>query len=91
MTLYFDQPDSRILSGMTANTDILTHQVHNVINIPYRAVVTSNGVKNVKLLNANGSTYKTVPVKVGLRGSDGTIEILSGVAAGDKVVVDTKI
>ena len=91
VTLYFDQPDSRILSGMTANTDILTHQVHNVINIPYRAVVTSNGVKNVKLLNTNGSTYKTVPVKVGLRGSDGTIEILSGVAAGDKVVVDTKI
>ncbi len=90
VTLYFDQPDNRIRSGMTANTDILTHQSNNTLVVPSRAVVDDNGKKSVRIVNADGKTYTSVPVSVGLKGSEGTTEILSGVHEGDKVVTYVK-
>lgn len=90
VTLHFDQIDSRVRSGMTTNIDILTHENKNVIAVPYRAVVDDNGKKSVRLVNPDGKTYKTVPVTVGLKGSDGIIEITSGLQIGDKVVTYAK-
>lgn len=96
VTLHFDLPDARIRSGMTANTDILTHEHDDVISVPSRAVIndpTPNapaGSKAVRLLSADGKLFTTIPVSVGLKGSDGTIEIVSGLAAGQKVVTYVK-
>ena len=86
ITLEFVKNDPRIRSGMTANLEILTHEVDNVLAIPYRAVIDNNGAKSVRLVNKDGKTYTTVPVTTGLKGSDGTIAILSGLSVGDKVV-----
>ncbi len=86
VTLMFVQNDSRIRSGMTANLEILTHEMDNVLEIPYRAVIDNDGSTTVRLVNQDGKTYTTVPVTVGLKGSDGTIAVLSGLSAGDKVV-----
>ncbi|MEK7501710.1 MAG: efflux RND transporter periplasmic adaptor subunit [Patescibacteria group bacterium] len=90
VTLQFVETDARIRSGMTANTDILTHKVDGVLTIPTRAVIDDAGKKSVRLLDSNGNTFTTVPVVTGLKGSDGTLEIKSGIKAGDKVVTYVK-
>jgi RND family efflux transporter MFP subunit len=98
VTLYFNANDPRIRSGMTANTYILTHEVDNVIEIPYRAVINnasgditgSTASTTVRVVNADGKTYDTVPVTIGLKGSDGTAQIISGLSVGQTVVVDLK-
>lgn len=82
--LQFVKDDARIKSGMTANIDIVTDQRENVIVIPQRYVITRNGDKIVRMMK-NG-LLEDVKVTVGLRGSDGNIEILSGLNEGDRVV-----
>lgn len=86
VTLEFVTNDPRIRSGMTANLIILTHEADNVLTIPYRAVIDNAGAMSVRLVSADGKSYTTVPVTTGLKGSDGTIEIDSGLSAGQKVV-----
>ncbi len=90
VTLQFDMPDTRIRSGMTANTDILTHEVNGVLVVPTRAVVDDNGKKSVRIVVSGGKTFTSVPVVAGLKGSDGTSQIISGVKEGDKVVTYVK-
>jgi len=90
VTLVFTTPDSRIRSGMTSNLEILTHTRFGVLEIPYRAVTDTDGQKSVRLVNPDGKTFKTVPVTTGLKGSDGTIEIISGLKVGDAVVTYVK-
>jgi RND family efflux transporter MFP subunit len=90
VTLQFVSPDSRIKSGMTSNIEILTHEVDNVLEIPYRAITITSTSTNVRMVSANGQTYKAVPVTTGLKGSDGTIQIISGLKVGDKVVTYVK-
>jgi HlyD family secretion protein len=90
VTLIFDNADPRIRSGMTANTEILTAKATGVLVVPTRAVVDDNGKKSVRLVSADGSKYAPVPVTTGLKGSDGTTEIVGGVAEGDKVVTYVK-
>lgn len=90
VTLKFVQIDERIRSGMTANLDILTEKRDNVIIVPTRSVLDTEGQKSVRLLDAEGQTFITVPVTVGLKGSDGMIEIMNGISIGDKVVTYVK-
>ena len=90
VTLQFDTPDARIRSGMTANTDILTHEVDGVMTVPSRAIVDDNGKKSIRIVNTDGVTYSSQPVAVGLKGSDGTSQIVSGVNVGDNVVTYVK-
>ena len=84
VTLQFVQKDERIKSGMTANIDIQTGQRQDVVVIPQRAVLTENGEKIVQVLR-DGEIVR-VPVTVGLQGSDGRVEILSGISAGELVI-----
>jgi RND family efflux transporter MFP subunit len=89
VTLRFDQKDERIKSGMTANIDIRTDQREGVLYIPARAVLTdADGRRFVRV--PDGLATRDVPVEVGLRGSDGRIEILSGLSEGDVVVTFLK-
>ena len=95
VTLLFDIKDDRIRSGMTANTDILTHERDNVLTVSSRAIIEATStsaanVKAVRVLNADGNTFTTVPVEVGLKGSDGFSEIISGLTEGQKVVTYVK-
>jgi len=88
--LQFDEQDDRIKSGMTANIDILTAKKDDVVIIPQRAIVTKAGEKLVRIIEElpeeRITNINEVPVKMGLRGSDGRIEIIEGVKEGDKVV-----
>ncbi|MDO8474272.1 MAG: efflux RND transporter periplasmic adaptor subunit [bacterium] len=84
-TFQFTEKDERIKSGMTVNIDISTEKREGVIVIPQRAIITKNGDKLVRILNTEAP--KEVKVKIGLRGSDGNIEIIEGVNEGDKVII----
>lgn len=83
-TFVFEDMDSRIKSGMTANLTIIAARRDNVIVIPQRALIIKDGEKSV-LVSDNGSEPKEIKVETGLRGSDGNIEILSGLKEGDRV------
>ncbi len=84
-TIVFDELDERILSGMTANIDILSDKKENVLIVPQRAVFSKNGDKFVNILGEDGLVIEK-KVITGLRGSDGDIEIVDGVLEEDKVI-----
>ncbi len=83
--LQFDKKDDRIRSGMTANTDIKTGSRENVVFIPSR-LLRINNETYVEVLE-NGQPVKRV-VQLGLRSTDGKVEVVSGVNEGDKVVTN---
>jgi RND family efflux transporter MFP subunit len=74
-----------IKSGMTANCDILTAKKDKVLTIPHRAIQEKDGRRFVKVL-VNGAPIEK-NVTVGLRGDEGEVEIISGLTAGEKVIV----
>lgn len=80
----FTLRDERIKSGMTANLDIETDRRTQVLTIPFRAVA-GNGRRTVRVQRA--AVVEIVPVEVGLRGSDGRVEIIAGLAEGDQLVI----
>ncbi len=90
VTLHFDQADTRIFSGMTANVKIISHEKDGVLRIPARSVINSGGRKVVRIVEPDNKNYNEVEVTTGLKGSDGMIEVLSGVREGEKVVISIK-
>ncbi len=82
-TLQFKKNDARIRSGMTANTDIYGAKRENVLYIPGRAIYGKGASKTVNLID--GETTREVSIETGLRGSNGDVEIISGLKEGDKV------
>ncbi|MFH1412510.1 MAG: efflux RND transporter periplasmic adaptor subunit, partial [bacterium] len=92
-TLEFENEDNRIKSGMTANIDIMTGKAENVIFVPQRAVIQNNGDKIIRVVDSSkssGQEIKEVKVETGLRGSDGNIEIKSGINEGDRIITFMK-
>jgi RND family efflux transporter MFP subunit len=83
-TLQFMDGNDKIKSGMSADLDILTNEKNNIIAIPQRAVITKNGNKIVRILQ--NKEVVEVEVKIGIRGSDGRIEIIQGLKDGDEVI-----
>ncbi|MDP2684265.1 MAG: efflux RND transporter periplasmic adaptor subunit [bacterium] len=83
-TLIFLGSVDKIRSGMTADLEILTNSLDDVIAVPQRALIVKNGNKIVRTLV--GGEVKENIVKTGLRGSDGKIEILEGIKEGDMVI-----
>lgn len=88
-TLRFTENDARIKSGMTANIDIATASRENVLFSPERSIITKGNEKFIRTAASDGATVD-VPVTVGLKGSDGSIEILSGITEGALVVTSPK-
>ena len=84
-TLQFLAKDERIRSGMTANIDILGAKREQVLIIPERAVISSDGRRFVKI--SSGGQVQEREVRTGLRGSDGNVEIISGLSEGEEVFI----
>jgi multidrug efflux pump subunit AcrA (membrane-fusion protein) len=70
---------------MTANIDILTEEKNNVLALPQRLLIRKDNEVFAQILE-NGAV-KEIPVQTGLRGSDGYVEIVSGLSEGQQVVV----
>jgi RND family efflux transporter MFP subunit len=83
--ILLDNPDNKIKSGMTADVTIETNRKENVLYVPQRAIVYKNGNKFVRI--PDGKNYQEIPVITGLKGSNGEIEIVSGLVESQKIIV----
>jgi HlyD family secretion protein len=86
-TLTLDQTDSRVKPGMSASASVITGQAQGV-SVPNAAVTGSGSLATVSL-QRGGKTVQQ-QVVVGLRG-DSQTQIVSGLKAGDQVVVITTL
>lgn len=79
-----ENPDNDILAGMFAEVKIKSERNENALLIPSDAVILKNGETSV--ITLNGRMPVVNPVKTGI--DNGTqVEIISGIVAGDKVVI----
>jgi membrane fusion protein, heavy metal efflux system len=76
--------DGRLKPDMFANVQIITDLNRNAISIPQSAVLEDGG-KSVVFVAQDGG-FKKRQVIAGIKGND-QVEIIDGLAAGDKVVV----
>jgi hypothetical protein len=86
-TLTLDQSDRRVKPGMSASASVITDQAQGV-TLPNDAVTGSGSLATVNL--QRGSKTVTQQVVVGLKG-DSRTQIVSGLRAGDQVVVTTSL
>ena len=70
---------------MTAEINISTAERSAVLAVPERAVISRGGRKFIRVLTEGAVTEQTV--QTGLRGSDGRVEITSGLKPGAEVIV----
>ncbi len=87
----------RLKPGMSVELDIITDERKDVLAIPQRLIRSQNGDKVVDILSAepdeNGnlkSIKNETVIKIGLRGSEGMIEVLDGLKEGDKIIKGEK-
>lgn len=85
ITLQFIDEDERIKSGLTADVVIRGDRRDDVFAVPQRAVIQRSQGRFVQILR--GDEVVEQPVKTGLRGSDGNIEITDGLVGGEQVIV----
>lgn len=86
-TLNLDQTDSRVKPGMSASASVITGQAQGV-TLPNSAVSGTGSLATVSV-RRNG-TKATTQVIVGLKG-DSRTQIVSGLNAGDQVLVTTTL
>lgn len=79
-------PDLALLPDMYADVDIVTGSGDAVVAVPQSAVIDS-GERQVVILDRGDGRFEPREVKLGRKG-DGYVEALSGIAEGDRVVVD---
>jgi RND family efflux transporter MFP subunit len=79
----------QIKPGMTANATITTAEKENVLFIPARAVIEKDNKQKVVRVLVNEQSVEK-PVTLGLRGDNGLVEIVSGLAEGEEVITSVK-
>jgi len=88
VTLGLLDVDESMIAGLSADADILTNKRENVLTVPGRALVEEDGKTYVRTLKGGNkiSAIKLLPVEIGLRGSDGSVEIISGLSEDQTIV-----
>jgi multidrug efflux pump subunit AcrA (membrane-fusion protein) len=89
IALRFTQNDPRVNAGMFARIKLNTRSYENVVSIPQEAVTDRRGTPVVYVVNSGDLTAPTVTMREIETGArvDGEVEIKSGLAAGEAVVV----
>ncbi len=79
-------PDSDIRQGMTADVEIVTSKLVDVLSVPNSAVKPYQGGRAVRIPdNTAKEKFKYVPVIIGIRG-DARTQILKGISEGQEVI-----
>lgn len=84
VTLELRDPANRLKPGMFARIDIVHERRADVVRIPRAALLEDDGNRRVFVVRENKAV--SVPVMLGLTNGP-LVEVVSGVAAGDAVVV----
>lgn len=84
--LAFNLADGTLRPGLTANVVVHTDSRQNVLSVPRRAVNTETGRQFVIVVGEDGFEARR-EVTTGLVGSDGTIEITSGLNHGETILI----
>ncbi|MBI2052838.1 MAG: efflux RND transporter periplasmic adaptor subunit [Candidatus Ryanbacteria bacterium] len=79
VTIVFDTADPSLKSGLTANLAIETLRKENVLVLPQFAIIENDSGTFVR------QDDKDIPVELGVRGSDGYVEIKQGIGEGEQV------
>jgi Cu(I)/Ag(I) efflux system membrane fusion protein len=82
--LELPNPQGVLRPGLFAHAELATGSATPVLTVPISALIDS-GERQVVLVSQGEGRFAPKPVKVGRRGAD-RVEIIDGVAAGDKVV-----
>lgn len=85
VTIDFKEPPQEIKPGMTADIIIKTASRENVLVIPETAVEKKDGKAIVQVLK--GKNLEEREIKIGLIGSDDMVEVISGLTAGETVII----
>jgi RND family efflux transporter MFP subunit len=88
-----NQQDQALRDGMTADIEVVTERRQDVLILPVRALKRANEgqyTAQVMIVAADPTETQTEDreVRTGLQGDDGTVEVLSGLREGDRVVVE---
>jgi HlyD family secretion protein len=87
--LQFNQEDSRILAGLTANVDILSDKKDGVLYVPTRDIIQQTDGNYLRVMaNTSDKNPKLTKIETGLVGSDGRTEIVSGVNEGALILAE---
>lgn len=78
-------PDNNIRPGMTADVEIVTNELKNVLSVPNSAVKPYQGGRGIRIVNPNTKQVEYIPVQIGIRGEQRT-QIISGIDEGQEVV-----
>jgi membrane fusion protein (multidrug efflux system) len=83
----FPNPDGRLIPGLLVSFRVLTGERRGVVTIPAACLVQHNGTTTVFVVDGEGEadTVEQRVVSTGLRSSD-EVEIVDGLAAGERVV-----
>ena len=79
-------PDLALLPDMYADVDIATGSDEPVVTVPESAIIDS-GTRQVVILDRGDGRFEPRDVKLGRKGN-GYVEVMSGVEAGESVVVN---
>ncbi len=77
--------DTRIKQGMTANVQIITNSKTSIITVPSRFITLISQEKGSVTVLANGKQI-VKDLTLGIRGDDGSIEVIGGLVEGDVLV-----
>jgi RND family efflux transporter MFP subunit len=85
VTIAFDELTvGEIRSGLTANLRIVTAEREGVLKIPAYALIRKDGKTFVKVYHPDREEEREV--RVGLRGTDGSVEVLAGLTLEDLII-----
>lgn len=73
--------------GLTATITVHAATAENVLAIPRRAITTRDRQEYVSVMAPDGTISEKL-ITTGLTGSDGTVAVLNGLAAGERVVIN---
>jgi len=82
--VFFEVPDARLKTGLTANLTIETMKKSDVLILPRSAIKETN--KGAFVSRKVNDTWVETKVTVGLKGEDSSVEIIAGVSEGDTVL-----
>jgi RND family efflux transporter MFP subunit len=81
----FDNPNFELKPGMYADANIVTAPLADVVQAPQEAVI-DTGTKQIVFVDEGGGLFSPRTVRAGVRGDGDRIQIIEGLAVGEKVV-----